>query len=368
MHLVRIIRQERFLHIETVEVQVEIIPVINTREVYFGNLSFGTVAVKRISAAEIPVGLCHHIPTKTPARIKIEIAFRCDHAAIVFFAVNGVYIEFARLVLVNASNTKIVCAIFQAMTPFGFGQEALLRVIGRRKGHVVVRRKCPEIRVLDAEAEIVLVGKTRKQEAALALHCRVCHLECREIGKWHTKELEAAMFKTNRLRRAVPDDLARLDLPENRLVRILRAGFAGRIDAIVERRDFAVAAFSAFGGKAGVVRRLDTKAVHEAVAETVGDIHMFGVDLVAVAFDDFNITRRGHTPRLLVIGYLVGDEMVAVILDTHFALSRDGIDVAIIDELVCLQKHARIRIALIIGCESVLCRCRRGQGCDRNER
>ncbi len=84
---------------------------------------------------------------------------------------------------------------------------------------------------------------------------------------------------------------------------------------------------------------------------------MVGVDLVAVAFDDFDIARRGHAPRLLVIGHLVSDKVIAVILDTHLALSRDGIDVTIIDKLVGLQEHARIRIALVIGAKSVLSQC-----------
>src|SRR5690606_32090679 len=168
---------------------------------------------------------------------------------------------------------------FKTMAPFRFGKEALLGIAGRGKRQVVVRGERPEIRILDADTQFILVGKARKQEAALALHRRVGHFECREPGKRHAEELEAATLETNGLGRAVPDNLAGLDLPENGLVGVLGARFAGRIDAIVERRDFAIAALGAFGGKTGIVRRLDAQAVYEAVAETVGDIHVVGVDL-----------------------------------------------------------------------------------------
>lgn len=249
----------------------------------------------------------------------------------------------------NTGNAEIILAVFQTMAPFGFGKETLFGIGCRGKRQVIIGRKRPEIGILDAETQIVLIGETREKKAALAFDRRVGHLESRQIGKRHAKQLKTAPLETNGFRCTVPDDLARLDLPQNGLVWILGAGFAGGIGAIVECGDFTVAAFGALSDKPRIIRRLDAQAVHKAIAETVGHIDMVGIDPVAVALHDFDIAGRGHAAGLLVIGNLVGDQPVAVIFNANLTLRGNGVHIAIIDEFICLKQHAGVWIALVIG-------------------
>src|SRR5690606_22203335 len=110
-----------------------------------------------------------------------------------------------------------------------------------------------------------------------------------------------------------------LDLPQDRLVGIFGARFTSRIDTIIEGSDFTITAFGAFRSKTCIVRRLDAQTVYKTIPETVSDIDMVGINPVAVPLDNFDISSRGHTAGLLVIGNLVSDQPVAVILDTDLS-------------------------------------------------
>ncbi len=81
---------------------------------------------------------------------------------------------------------------------------------------------------------------------------------------------------------------------------------------------------------------------------------MIGVNLVAVAFDNFDIPGGGHATGLLIICHLIRNEAITVILDTNFTLSGNNVHIAIIDKLIRLQKHTRIGITLVISSKSIL--------------
>ncbi len=81
---------------------------------------------------------------------------------------------------------------------------------------------------------------------------------------------------------------------------------------------------------------------------------MIRVNLVTVTFDNLNIPGRSHAAGLLIVRNLVCNEAIAVILNANFTLSGNNVHIAIIDELIRLQKHTRIWIALVIGPESIL--------------
>ena len=83
----------------------------------------------------------------------------------------------------------------------------------------------------------------------------------------------------------------RLDAPDRRLVGLLLARLAGRVDAVVEGREHAARALGAFGGEIGLVDGLDAQRVDEAVGEIVGDVDLVGIDLGAVAVDDLRRCR-----------------------------------------------------------------------------
>lgn len=91
---------------------------------------------------------------------------------------------------------------------------------------------------------------------------------------------------------------------------------------------------------------------------------MVGVNLVAIALYNFNVPSRSHATGLLIIGHFIRDEAIAVIFNANFTLSGNDVHIAIIDKLICLQKHTRIRIALVICSQSILRLNLRRKDCD----
>src|SRR5690606_22773029 len=205
-----------------------------------------------------------------------------------------------------------------------------------------------------SKAKIVFIAEAGKQETTFALDGRISHLKSREISQRHPKQLKTAPFKTNGFRRAVPDDFTSLDLPEDRFVWIFFTRFAGCIDTIVKGCDLAIAAFGALCGKAGIVSGLNTKAINKTIAETICYVEMIRIDAVAIAFDNFDITARSHAACLLIVSYLIGNQPVAVIFNTHGTLSSDQILITIINQLIRLQKHTRVWVALIVSGKRIL--------------
>ncbi len=121
----------RFLHIEAIEVEIEIVPVIDARQIDLRNLRLRIIAFEVIGTAEIAISLSHNVPAEFPARIDIEVTLRCHHAAVIFAAIKSVGVELARFHLMNTSDLQIIAAVFKAMAPFSLRQEALLRVSSR---------------------------------------------------------------------------------------------------------------------------------------------------------------------------------------------------------------------------------------------
>src|SRR5690606_34080552 len=101
----------------------------------------------------------------------------------------------------------------------------------------------------NAGPEIALEADAREQEAGFALDRRVGDLEGWEVAERHAQELEGRVLEADRLGLLVPDDLLGLDTPHRGLVGLVLARLAGRIDAVVERRQEAAAALAAFGGE-----------------------------------------------------------------------------------------------------------------------
>ena len=95
----------------------------------------------------------------------------------------------------------------------------------------------------------------------------------------------------------------------------------------------------AFGGKAGIIRRLDTQGVQEALAEVIGDVEFVRIDAVAVRLDQLDVADGRHATALLVVFDALGHHPIAIVIDLHAAGRGHPLDVLIVDEFIGTQQH-----------------------------
>jgi len=269
--------------------------------------------------------------------------------------------------LVDAGGADRVLAAIELLAPFDLAQETLFAVVARRDGEVVGGRQGEIIGQADPDAEVAVVAETREKKAALALDGRVGDFKVGQRSDRQAEHLEARPLEADDLGLSVPDDLARLDAPDRRLVGLFLAGLAGGVDAVVEGRHRAVLAVGAFGREIGLVDGLDAQLVDESVAEIVGDINFVGVNLVAALFDDINVAGRHQPLGRAVIADPVGDQLVAAIFDLHAAGGCDGVGVLVVDQVVGLEQHLGIARNVLRELADILARRRQGErpGCDK---
>src|SRR5690606_7209786 len=105
-------------------------------------------------------------------------------------------------------------------------------------------------------AEIFIGSIARHQETRTLLHRRVGNLEGGQERQRHAEHLEARALEAYGLRLSVPDDLLRLHTPHGRLVGLFFARLTGRVDAVIEGRDAAVAADCTFGAETSAIGRI----------------------------------------------------------------------------------------------------------------
>ena len=345
------IRVDRLI-LELLAAQVEIALVAETGQINLRRLHGVAVAGDFVGRGEVLVRLHHDVPAERPALTEGELRLRADHAAFGVVEVGGGSGEFAgrrvvdvvagkgvRVVLADAGGLQREEAVLEGLAVLGLGQETLLGVVGAGQGHVLVVGNVDEIRGAQAVAEIARRLEGRGQETGLALDRRVRRLEVRHVGDRHAEQLELGAVVAHFLLGLVPDDPAGLHLPERRPIWVFAAGFAGRVDALLEGGDAAVLTHGVTGGETGVVRGLDPQRLDEAVAEIIGDVDAVRVDLISVRLLQFHIARSHQTTGVLVVGDVPRDQLVAAIVDPHTAGSGDDGVVGIVGDGIGFQEH-----------------------------
>ena len=133
-----------------------------------------------------------------------------------------------------------------------------------------------------------------------------------KICKWPPMKRTRPVAGSSITRAAVIAQLGRLGQPRRGRHR------AGRIDCILERRDFA-GPRSARRGNSGAVLQDDEQIVDRAVAQRVGELDGVADELVALRGEHDDIALGVDLAGLAVPDHLVGREIIALAVHAHFA-------------------------------------------------
>ena len=299
-----------------------------------------TEILKPIGSRKIVVGLGKDIPAEGPARVDLEGRTRIDHAPLGLGGIHRPGPETGGVLLRDTGNAQRVPAALEALAELYLAEKTLTGVVGRRDCRIGGRREHKVIGRGDTDAERIRRRIARCQEPRLPLDRVVGNFEIGQCGNRHAEKFERCLFQPDCLGFTVLDDLACLDLPRRCPRRVLRAGFAGRIDTVVERVDDAAAAFRTFGSQPGPVRRLDAQGIDEAVGEIVCQIEFIGEDPVAVRFDQFNLADCPQSRRFLIVFNAFGNKLVGTVVDLHAAAGDNQTAVIVIGQFICGQKQA----------------------------
>ncbi|MHC2789964.1 hypothetical protein ACVMBZ_009216 [Bradyrhizobium liaoningense] len=296
------------------------------------------VLIEPVVREEIIVGHQDAVPAPDPFVVQCELTLGVDGAAEV--AVAGLPGKRSGIELVDAVRADLVGAVEQALSEFALQQHALPRQEARGEGCVHVGRDRPIIGNLDAIARIVRAGNiTGYQEAALPLHGRVGRREIGHVGERHAEEFELCGLEIQHLLLLVVDDARTLDLPQWRLLRIVLARRAGRVDAVLEHRVVAAGAVGAARGHAGLVGRVHAQRIDETVAVIVGEIQDLGIGDLAVGIRHADVAFGMKPLGLLVVDDPVGLDAGAVVEQLDVTDRGDARIVVVVVDLGRLNQH-----------------------------
>ena len=121
------------------------------------------------------------------------------------------------------------------------------------------------------------------------------------------------------------NDARRLHLPLGRLFRIILAGLAGGIDAVLQHRVIALRAVGALRGETGIVGRLEPERIDKSVAIIVGEIDDLPVGDPAVRLGQPGISLGAQPLGFLVVDDLVRLDGGPAVIDLHVADGGDGV-------------------------------------------
>ena len=205
------------------------------------------------------------------------------------------------------------------------------QIVGRCQSQVVWHS--------NAEAQFALHADRRHQEAAFALDRGVGDLKSRKLADRDAENLECRVFETHSLGPIVPDDPFGLEPPDRGSVGIFLAWFAGRVDAIVERRENAAAPLGAFGREIRLVHGFDAQRIDESVSKIVGDVDSVRIDLGAFGVDDLDLAAGNQSASLAVVCDALGNQSVAAIFDLYAACRRHRLVIVVVDQSIGFQQH-----------------------------
>jgi len=339
LHLLRGVFGIRILNVEVVAAHVEGIALAETGQVDLVRMGCVVQPLEAVGTSEVVVALQHHVPAEGPARIDLELAFGRDHAAQVAIGIAGVGVETLAVQLVDAGGTQGRGATLESLADLRLQQNALAGEAGRLDGGVTLVGEGEIVGDRQAEAEVFRGAHLGEKEAGFALDRMIGHFDRRQDGDGAAEQFESCLFQPYCVLLAVLDDALGLDLPERRAFRMVGAGQAGGVDALVENHVRAVHPLAAFGGQAGVVGGLDSQRLDEAVGEIVGHVERVGIDAVAARLDHLDIAGGRHPAALLVVDDLARDHLIAAVIDLHTADRRHAFSVTVIEKFIgCQQK------------------------------
>jgi hypothetical protein len=139
------------------------------------------------------------------------------------------------------------------------------------------------------------------------------------------------------------DDARCLDLPERGFVRIVFAGLAGGIDAVLQDCEVSLRAIGALRCKSRIVYRFHPKRIDEAVAIVLGQIDDLTVGDVAVWFGQPGIALRDQAFGFLVVDDLIRFNGGSAEIDLDVANGGNRIVRVVVFDLIRLNEHRRIR-------------------------
>ena len=230
------------------------------------------------------------------------------------------------------------------MAPLRLKQQALARHQRRRQREVIVRRQRPEVGNRRAEALDAGVGKLRKEHAGLAADRRVGHRKVRPVEHREAERFETCVLEIDHPFGFVVDDAGRADLPARRLVRVVLARLARRIDAALERRVAAARALRARRRETRLVGGLELERIDEAVTELVGQFDDLAVNDLAIRLGEARIAFRAHALGTLLVDDAVGLERGALVVDLDVADREDAVVDVVVLQFVRAHEHLRVRI------------------------
>jgi hypothetical protein len=204
---------------------------------------------------------------------------------------------------------------------------------------VIVRRDRPVVGRFNAESVSRIRGIGGRQEAALALHGRIGRGEIRQVRQRNAKELQLGVLEVKHLVELVVDDAHPLDLPQRRLLRIVLARRASRVDAVLEHRVVAAGAIGAGCRHAGSIGGIDAQRIDEAVAVVVAQIQDIGIGDLAVHVGHADVAFGMQPLGLLIVDDLVRLDAGAVVEQLHVADSRYPRVVVVVIHLIGLHQH-----------------------------
>ncbi|MFK4683386.1 hypothetical protein ABIF39_005143 [Bradyrhizobium diazoefficiens] len=296
------------------------------------------VGREAIVREEIVVGHQDTVPTPDPFVVQRELTLGVDSAA--ELAVSGLPGKGSGIELVDAVGADLIGAVDQALTEFALQQRALSRHEARGEGCVHVGRDRPIIGNFGAEAGVRRAGEVAgHQEAGLALHGRVGRREIGHVGDRHAEEFELRRLEVQHLLLLVVDDARTLDLPQRRLLRIVLARRAGRVDAVVEHRVVAAGPVGTGRGHAGLVGGVHAQRIDETVAVIVREIHDLGIGDLAVGIRHADVAFGMEPLGLLVVDDLVGLDAGAVVEQLDVTDRGDARIVVVVVDLGRLNQH-----------------------------
>ena len=292
---------------------------------------------------EVVIRQQNAVPTPGPFVVQRELALGVDAAA--ELTVAGLAGECARVELVDAVGADLVRTVEQTLAEFTLQQHALLGREARTEGRVIIRREREIIGRFDPVAVGRIRGVGRHQEAALALHGRVGRREKRQVGHRNAEEFELRVLEIEHLLGFIVDDARALDLPQRRLLRIVLAGRAGGVNAVLEHGVIAAGAVGAGRGHPRRIFGIDTQRIDETVAVVVAEIHDVGVGDLTFRVGEADIALGMQALGLLVVDDLVSLDAGAVIEHLHVADRRHALIVVVVIDLGGLHEH----LAVVLG-------------------
>ena len=357
---------------EVVHVGAEVIAVALSLQVHLGDAVRAQDVVQLVEAAEGVVALHGRIPAELPPAAQVEQTLRVDAAA-ELVAQQGLALGIGErgLVdavgidgLVDARHLDRVRAILEAVPELALEQHiGVERRLGdrlagplavglvprairiedeRAEGEIHIRGDVPEIGDFGRIAEIAGVPEGGGKEARAALHGRVGRIEVRRVEHREAQEVQIGILEVEVLLRGDLRDLVGADAPDGRRIGIVRAGFAGGVDALVEHRDVAALAHGALGSDAGLLLGHHFERSDEAVAEVIGQHDAVGVDDGAVGVLDADVALCRERVGIAVVDDLVGQQRVVVVVDLDIALGDDTVAAVLGNEVVSLQQQGLV--------------------------